>query len=161
MRRQPVLGLILAMVAVAPAFAGLATIRDDDMRRHVAFLAADELAGRETGEPSIAIAERYVATAFASYGLEPLPGQDEFTVPFALYRRGFSVGHLDSGQLFHRRQILLGPYFNPDPSAFGVFRSPIDDRQDRVGKRIGMSSFDSFLSQREANQEVFAAWRQV
>jgi len=89
-RLKPVLAGVMLGWLAAPlvSFAGLATIREDDMRRHVAFLAADELAGRETGEPSIAIAERYVATAFESYGLEPLPGH-EFTVPFALYRRGY------------------------------------------------------------------------
>ena len=80
---------LLMLGASAPALDGLASIRGDDMRRHVEFLAADELAGRETGEPLIAIAERYVATAFASYGLERLPGHDDFAVPFTLYRRGY------------------------------------------------------------------------
>lgn len=80
--------LQLALVLLLSSGAGQDSIRGDDMRRHVRFLAADELAGRETGGPSIAIAERYVATAFESYGLEALPGQD-FTVPFTLYRRGF------------------------------------------------------------------------
>jgi len=81
--------LLMLGVCASPALAGMASISDEDMRRHVEFLAADELAGRETGEPLIAIAERYVATAFASYGLEPLPGHDDFTVPFELYRRGY------------------------------------------------------------------------
>ncbi len=86
------LWLFIGAIVALPAFAGMASISDEDMRRHVSFLAADELAGRETGEPSIAIAERYVATAFASYGLQPLPGQDDFTVPFALFRRGYAEG---------------------------------------------------------------------
>lgn len=79
----------LGATAPAPSLEGPGSIRDEDMRRHVEFLAADELRGRDTGEPTIAIAERYVATALASYGLEPLPGQEDLAVPFTLYRRGY------------------------------------------------------------------------
>ncbi len=81
--------LMLGASAPLSASDPVASIRDEDMRRHVEFLAADELAGRETGELAIAVAERYVATAFSSYGLKPLPGHDDFTLPFDLYRRGY------------------------------------------------------------------------
>lgn len=59
------------------------------MRSHVEFLAADELAGRDIGEPGIEEAERYVRDGFDRYGLEPLPGQDDFFVPFDVYKRSF------------------------------------------------------------------------
>jgi aminopeptidase YwaD len=70
---------------------GESTVRASDLRRHVEFLAADGLNGRDTGEPEIAVAEEYVALEFRKYGLEPLPGQDGFLVNFALFRSSFDI----------------------------------------------------------------------
>ena len=60
-----------------------------ELRRHVEYLASDELEGRETGKAGIAKAEEYIAGAFREAGLEPLPGHDDFYLPFSLYRRAF------------------------------------------------------------------------
>ena len=125
MRLKPLFVCLMTVILLASASsrAGLATIRQDDMRRHVAFLAADELAGRETGEPSIAIAERYVATAFESYGLEPLPGHD-FTVPFALYRQGYDRDA--TGVRFGERRCRAGLDCRPFPfSGSGELEAPV------------------------------------
>jgi len=70
---------------------GESTVRASDLRRHVEFLAADGLNGRDTGEPEIAVAEEYVAREFRKYGLEPLPGHDGFLVDFALFRSSFDI----------------------------------------------------------------------
>ena len=89
--------LLIALLAVSadglasPGLSPSESIRSAEMRRHVEFLAADELLGRDTGAPGVAIAERYVATAFESFGLQPLPGQEEFLVPFDLFRSGYDT----------------------------------------------------------------------
>ena len=65
---------------------GPATIIAKDLRRHVSFLASDDLAGRETGQPGVRRAEVYIAASFERSGLSPLPGADGYFMPFTLYR---------------------------------------------------------------------------
>jgi hypothetical protein len=50
-------------------------IGPDDVRAHVAFLASDELAGRDTPSPGLEAAAEYIARRFEALGLEP--GGDE------------------------------------------------------------------------------------
>ena len=49
-----------------------ATIKADDMRKHLNILASDEFEGRETGTDGNAKAARYIATHFKSLGLPPI-----------------------------------------------------------------------------------------
>jgi len=54
------------------------------LRAHAEFLADDALRGRDSGSPEYAIAARYAATRFASWGLAPGNGESYFqTVRFA------------------------------------------------------------------------------
>lgn len=55
----------------APASAPAPDFDADSFRAHVAFLADDQLEGRDTGSPGYDIAARYVAAQFAGLGLEP------------------------------------------------------------------------------------------
>jgi len=45
---------------------------------HLSFLAADEMRGRDTGSPEIAIAANYLAAQFKTYGLKPVPGSASY-----------------------------------------------------------------------------------
>ena len=115
--------VLLGSLVSAAAAAGSAAIDGDDMRRHVNFLAADELAGRETGEAQIAIAERYIATAFESYGLEPLP-ENGFIVPFSLYRQSYD--REATGVWFGDLRCRAGQDCRPFPfSESGQFEAPV------------------------------------
>ena len=49
-----------------------------------AFLAADELRGRDTGSPELEIAARYLAEQFRSYGLDTVPGAGDYFQPVKL-----------------------------------------------------------------------------
>ena len=68
---------VAAMIAFAagllpgPTPIGEASIVRADLERHVEFLASDEMAGRDTGHPEIAVAESYVADRFRQAGLSP------------------------------------------------------------------------------------------
>ncbi len=59
------------------------------LRRHVEFLASDALAGRETGEPGVGQAEKYIAQELERAGLGPLPGRSGYWLDFELYREGY------------------------------------------------------------------------
>ena len=66
---------------LAPAFVAAAEPTAVDvpaLRAHAEFLADDALRGRDTGSPEYAIAARYAATRFASWGLAPGSGQSYF-----------------------------------------------------------------------------------
>jgi hypothetical protein len=75
----------------APARAGRAEegASAAEMRRHVEYLASDELAGRQTGTTGIRRAEAYIAGWFRKYGLQPVPGAKGYFLDFTLYRVGF------------------------------------------------------------------------
>ena len=60
-------------------------ITSEELYEHAAYLAADELIGREIGEPGITAAEEYIANAFKESGLSSLPGQNDFFINFDLY----------------------------------------------------------------------------
>jgi aminopeptidase YwaD len=61
------------------------------LSEHVYYLASDALGGREVGTPGINEAERYIAETFASLGLTPLPGREDFFLEFTLYRGGYDA----------------------------------------------------------------------
>jgi hypothetical protein len=61
------------------------SIDADQIRRHLEFLASDDLAGRDSGEPGLEVAADYIAHRFKEYGLEPAGDSgtyfQHFTVP--------------------------------------------------------------------------------
>ena len=66
------LALVAMCVLTAPTAAFSQTISPDVLLGHVKYLASDELAGREAGEPGADSAAAYIAGLFKSYGLESL-----------------------------------------------------------------------------------------
>lgn len=88
-------------------------IREGDLERHVGFLAADSMGGRDTGSEGIARAEAYVAEQFAEYGLRPLPGADDFRRPFDLYRLGYDASA--TWLEFEGERTVLGETARPFP----------------------------------------------
>ncbi|KAA3604252.1 MAG: PDZ domain-containing protein [Planctomycetota bacterium] len=80
--------MILALLAlVSPQAPEAPDFRVQDLKAHIYFLASESLEGREAGTRGGHLAAQYVATQFRRYGLEPLPGQDSFLLPFEAERR--------------------------------------------------------------------------
>jgi hypothetical protein len=61
-----------------PAAAAAATITPDDMYERIAFLASDELRGRDTPSPGLDTAAAYIAREFESFGLSPAGDDGSF-----------------------------------------------------------------------------------
>ena len=57
---------------------GLESINRNDLKMHMEFLASDELKGRDTGEPGLEIAARYLAVHTKALGLTPADPDNEF-----------------------------------------------------------------------------------
>ncbi len=70
---------------------GVEGITRHELRRHVEYLASDELAGRDTGEPGVAAAEEYIAAAFERWGLTAPPGREGPFLDLTLYRTSWDA----------------------------------------------------------------------
>ena len=77
------LALAAMCVLTAPTLAISQSIDPGVLLDHVKYLASDELAGREAGEPGADSAAAYIAALFQSYGLEPL-GSDGYRQPLEI-----------------------------------------------------------------------------
>jgi peptidase M28-like protein len=66
---------------------GFAAIDEADLRTWLAFLASDELEGRETGERGYDVASRFCATVFERAGLQPAGDDRSFFQSFEILRR--------------------------------------------------------------------------
>ena len=95
---------------------------------HVGYLAADALGGRDVGTPGIEEAERYIAEMFASLGLAPLPGRDDYFLEFTLYRGGYDPAatnlqiKIDGTEVRARPGVDFRPF---DFSAVGEFQGQL------------------------------------
>jgi Tol biopolymer transport system component len=82
--------------AAAPDIAHMtADISAEDIRRHVAYLASDELGGRLTGTKGELLATGYVAEALKNLGLEPAGDRGAYFAPFE-FTAGVALGEANS-----------------------------------------------------------------
>ena len=68
---------------------GLESINTDDLKRHMQFLASDELEGRDTGEPGLQVAARYLAVQAESLGLQPLDKDKDFLQSYYIQEKAY------------------------------------------------------------------------
>jgi Tol biopolymer transport system component/membrane-associated protease RseP (regulator of RpoE activity) len=66
-------------------------ISPDDLKRHISYLASDELEGRLTGTKGEQLATEYVAASFKQYGLQPAGENGTYFVPFD-FTAGVALG---------------------------------------------------------------------
>jgi len=85
-----VLCLSGASAQMAVPSAGLSSITSAEMYAHVAFLAADDMKGRDTPSPELLRAAHYIAEEFASYGLSPVGPNGGYLIPFRMERVALS-----------------------------------------------------------------------
>lgn len=88
---RPVLVLMVALLAF-PVHAqkrGLESINQNDLKAHMKFLASDELEGRDTGEPGLYVAARYLASQAEKEGLKPVNGEEGYFQHFIIHERTY------------------------------------------------------------------------
>lgn len=84
---QKIIPFSLLLVACNTPSSDLGTtteIQSSDIEKHVTFLAADELNGREAGTAEEAVAANYIADLFRDYGLEPAGDERTFFQEFTI-----------------------------------------------------------------------------
>jgi Zn-dependent M28 family amino/carboxypeptidase len=86
----------IIIVLVAATAAGCATqnvnkIKEDDVKRIISTLSADDMQGRATFSPGIEKAAKFIESEFTDIGLKPLPGNTGF-------RQNFTMVHTKPGK---------------------------------------------------------------
>jgi hypothetical protein len=89
---QKILALALLMLLSLSAEAqknGLQTITPGELKMHLKFLASDELEGRDTGEPGLQVAARYLAVQAENLGLTPMDADQDYLQPFYIREKAY------------------------------------------------------------------------
>ncbi|MFQ5772297.1 MAG: M28 family peptidase, partial [bacterium] len=92
-----VIGILLLLVFSAfsyldvPSKTALYSIRPEDVRRHIDFLASDSLKGRNTPSTGLNIAAEYIEQEFERYGIQPL--NDSYLQAFNLNKVHLAEGN--------------------------------------------------------------------
>lgn len=68
---------------------GLESINRHDLKIHLQFLASDELKGRETGEPGLQIAARYLAVQAEQLDLQPVDPDMDYLQPYKIAEKSY------------------------------------------------------------------------
>jgi len=70
---------------------GMESITIPELNTHISFLASDELKGRDTGDPGLLIAARYLATQAELIGLKPLDDDLDYYQNYAIVEKGYNL----------------------------------------------------------------------
>lgn len=81
-------------------------ITENDISRHITFLADDSLKGRQAGTPGEARAARYIADHFSDFGLEPAGEDDTFYQFFTVNPSNINTPHQSEGEQLSDQNLL-------------------------------------------------------
>ena len=68
---------------------GLESITAGELKAHMQFLASDELEGRDTGDPGMQIAARYLAVQAEALGLQALDEDGDYMQPYIIEEKAY------------------------------------------------------------------------
>jgi len=81
------LTLVLCISSVCAQKSAFKSITIEELEIHLAYLASDELEGRETGEPGLDLAAKYLAEQAARIGLEPIDENGDYFQEYTLVKK--------------------------------------------------------------------------
>src|SRR5258705_8761670 len=88
------IGLLLTVAAYGQSPApAIETIRKDEMKADLFFLASDGMRGRLTGSPEYALAAEWIAARYARLGLQPVAPDGSFYQRFDLVLSRLAEGN--------------------------------------------------------------------
>ncbi len=91
-RLANLLAVILVIAGGLPVKAqkaGLEFINREDLKMHMQFLASEELEGRDTGEPGLQVAARYLAVQAEHLGLQPADADQDYMQPYFIAEKSY------------------------------------------------------------------------
>ena len=91
-RLQYLSAFLFVFLGILPLHAqkkGLESINELDLKRHMLFLSSDELEGRDTGEPGLQVAARYLAVQAESLGLQALDKDKDYMQSYIIQEKAY------------------------------------------------------------------------
>ncbi len=95
---------------------GMKSINSGDLKMHMRFLASDELEGRDTGEPGLQVAARYLAVQAEHLGLVPADEDQDFLQPYLIREKAYdrenshvTITVADSVSVVNRQSFYIFP----------------------------------------------------
>jgi len=91
-RLQYLSAFVFVFLSILPLHAqkkGLESINELDLKRHMLFLSSDELEGRDTGEPGLQVAARYLAVQAEALGLKPLDKNEDYMQSYYIQEKAY------------------------------------------------------------------------
>ena len=118
------------------------TITAADLEKHLRILAADDMEGRETGQPGQRKAAEYIASQFAAEGLKPIvkteDGKLGYQQQFTLYKKGWGEFYINAGgkKFDYLKDFLVN----------GLLYLPTETKYESVfvGYGIGETNYDDY-----------------
>lgn len=97
------LGVLLyaAVTAQSPLKTYEATISEADLKKHLTYIASDELEGRDTGSEGQKKAAKYIVQHLEEWGLQPIvntPAGKSYLQTFPLYKADWGEGYVTVGK---------------------------------------------------------------
>ncbi len=93
---QYLLAFLFVFLSVIPLQAqkkGMESINTNDLKKHMLFLSSDELEGRDTGEPGLQVAARYLAVQAEALGLKPLDKNEDYLQTYYIQEKAYDREH--------------------------------------------------------------------
>jgi len=122
---QKILSLALFILLSLSAEAqknGLQSITPGELKMHLKFLASDELKGRDTGEPGLQVAARYLAVQAENLGLTPMDADLDYLQPFYIREKAYDSKNS------HTTITLNDSASMVNHQSFYIFPAPQGDR---------------------------------
>ena len=88
-----ILFLTLSLIPSLAQKKGLETINAHDLKMHMRFLASDELEGRDTGEPGLLVAARYLEVQAGQLGLKAMDSENGFFQYYTIEEKSIDREH--------------------------------------------------------------------
>jgi len=101
---------------------GLQSITPGELKMHLKFLASDELKGRDTGEPGLQVAARYLAVQAENLGLTPMDADQDYLQPYYIREKAYDRENS------HATIIMADSTSTVNHQSFYIFPAPQVDR---------------------------------
>jgi hypothetical protein len=114
--------LILLSLSAEAQKNGLHSITPGELKMHLKFLASDELKGRDTGEPGLQVAARYLAVQAENLGLNPMDADQDYLQPYYIREKAYDRENS------HTTITVADSASMVNHQSFYIFPAPLGDR---------------------------------
>lgn len=169
MRKFAVLVCFIGFTSIAfaqqPSVKYAASISADDLKKHLTYIASDELEGRDTGSEGQRKAADYIANHFQSLGLQAIAPQKDgskgYLQKFDLYKNGWQDAYIKigDGKRMHFKDFFPNGMVNiPEETTTElVFIKDMTSQKDLSGKGVLFFQPEDKEDIKNSSEAAFAA----